>query len=68
MRKIIPSEKLPDHGITLSNRQRQRLEAVGQFPRRIVLTSRTHGYVGEEIDAFLADKIAARGTATETHP
>jgi predicted DNA-binding transcriptional regulator AlpA len=60
MSKIISPERLPDHGIKLSNRQRQRLEALGQFPKRNVLTSRTHGYVADEIDAFLDGKIAAR--------
>lgn len=60
MSKIISPERLLDHGITLSNRQRQRLEALGQFPKRIVLTARTHGYLADEINAFLASKIAQR--------
>jgi prophage regulatory protein len=58
--RIIPAGQLPDRGITISNDQRKRLEDAGQFPRRVPVTARTHGYIEAEIDAYLECRIAQR--------
>jgi predicted DNA-binding transcriptional regulator AlpA len=50
---------LPSKGIVLRNDQRRNLEARGLFPKRVPISDRTHGYVEEEIDAFLESRISA---------
>jgi predicted DNA-binding transcriptional regulator AlpA len=57
---IIPPQKLPEYGITTSDVHRRRLEGRGEFPKRVQITGRSHGYVEEEILTFLASKVAAR--------
>lgn len=59
-RRIISPEQLRDRGITLGNDQRKILEQAGQFPRRVPITERTHGYVEAEIEAYLESRIVAR--------
>jgi hypothetical protein len=61
--RILSPDQLPDKGITLGNDQRKTLEARGQFPKRVPITQRTHGYVEQEIDDYLASRIAARDGA-----
>ncbi len=58
--KITAAEDLPKFGVVLSDRQLKRLEDAGQFPKRVRLTSRSHGYVTAEIVAYQDQKIAAR--------
>jgi predicted DNA-binding transcriptional regulator AlpA len=64
-RRIISPEQLPEKGISLSNDQRRNLENAGRFPKRVPITERTHGYVEEEIDAYLESRIAARDAKCE---
>ncbi len=59
-RQILSPEDLKSKGITLSNDQRKNLERAGLFPKRVPITARTHGYVAEEVDAYLESRIAAR--------
>jgi hypothetical protein len=61
--KLIPPDDLPRYGITIGNKQRQRLEARGQFPRRVHPTRYTHAYVEAEILGMIAACIAKRDTA-----
>lgn len=61
--RILSPEALPEKGITLGNDQRKTLEARGLFPKRVPITQRTHGYVEQEIDDYLASRIAARDGA-----
>jgi hypothetical protein len=58
--RIIPAGQLPDRGITISNDQRKRLEDAGQFPRRVPVTARTHGYIEDEINRYLDSRIELR--------
>ena len=58
--RIIPAGQLPDRGITISNDQRKHLEDAGQFPRRVPVTARTHGYIEDEINRYLDSRIAQR--------
>ena len=64
MRKITPGRDLKEHyGITLTERQRRRLEAQGLFPRRVKISARSHGYFNDEVEAFIAVKAAERVAA-----
>ena len=60
MRRLIPSERLPDYGITLKNEARKNLEDEGKFPRRVRVTERTHAYVESELLEYGESKIAER--------
>jgi predicted DNA-binding transcriptional regulator AlpA len=63
-RKIISPSELPERGIKIGDKQRQRLEATGLFPKRVAVTARTCGYVEDEIQAFIEARINQRDTAT----
>jgi prophage regulatory protein len=52
--------ELRGRGISLGRRQLDRLEAAGKFPRRVHISERRVGWVAEEIDAYMAAKIANR--------
>jgi len=56
--KLVPPQKLPDFGICLGDRQRRRLEDAGQFPKRVPISGRRHGYIAEEIAAHIERLIA----------
>ena len=56
--KLVPPQRLPDFGICLGDRQRRRLEDAGQFPKRVPISGRRHGYVAEEIAAHIERLIA----------
>lgn len=58
--RLIPPERLPDFGVVLGNERRKELEAVGQFPRRVMVTERRHAYVEQELLDYAASRIAAR--------
>ena len=59
MPKLVPTNKLLDYGIDLKHRQRRRLEAANEFPRRIQVTGRRFAYVESEILKFIETKVAA---------
>ena len=60
-RRLIPPERLlPDFGIPIGNKQRQRLEADGRFPRRVPVSARRHAYVEDELLAYAEQCIARR--------
>jgi predicted DNA-binding transcriptional regulator AlpA len=61
--RLISPDRLPDYGIRISERHRRRLEARGEFPKRVQITGRTHGYVEDELIAFSEAKIAERDGA-----
>jgi len=59
--RIILYPDLKTHkGIGHSKTQLWRLERVGKFPKRVQLSPGRHGWVEAEIDAFIAERIAAR--------
>jgi prophage regulatory protein len=51
-----------EKGITFSREHIRRLELAGRFPKRVRLAEGGdhYGYVEDEIDAYLAKRIAAR--------
>lgn len=53
------------YGIPYSLQHIARLEAAGKFPPRVKLGQCRVGYVQEEIEAWLAEKIANRPTTPE---
>jgi len=64
--RIIPFEDLrPKKGIPYSKTQIWRLEKRGQFPRRVRIGPNRHGWVEDEIDQLIADRIAARDAANK---
>ena len=60
IKKLIPPERLPEHGIPLGNKQRKRLEDAGAFPRRVQTSARSHAYIESEIIAYAEACIARR--------
>ena len=60
MPKILTFPELAAHGIRLSRRQVDRLEAASKFPHRVQISPGRVGWLGEEIDAHVAAKIANR--------
>ena len=44
----------------------KRLEARGQFPRRVPLTPNRVGWLLSEIDAWIRDRVAERDSESET--
>jgi len=57
---LIEFPDLRARGVLLGRRQLDRLEAAGKFPRRVHISDRRVGWVTEEIDAYMAAKIANR--------
>ena len=62
-KKLVTPEALPSYGITIGNKQRQRLEAAGKFPRRVHPTAYTHAYVEDELLAHAEAAIRRRDAA-----
>lgn len=60
--KLIPAKSLrePPFAITINDRQLRRLEETGEFPRRVKISARRHGYVQAEVEAFIVRKINER--------
>jgi predicted DNA-binding transcriptional regulator AlpA len=60
-RNLIAAGDLPARkGISLSERQRKRLEDKGLFPKRVQISERTHAYVEQEVDAHVEARINER--------
>jgi prophage regulatory protein len=59
-RIILYADLKSQKGIAHSKTQLWRLERAGRFPKRVSLTPGRHGWVEAEIDAFIAERIAAR--------
>jgi prophage regulatory protein len=57
---LIPYEALAARGICLSKCQLWRLEKTGKFPCRVPVSAARHAWVESEIDAWVAQRIAAR--------
>lgn len=66
--RFIRHPQLKDKGIPYSREHLRELEKRNLFPKRVPLTDADGGYFGyveEEIDAFLAERIAARDAKLE---
>jgi prophage regulatory protein len=61
-RRLLTFDQLEEHGVLLSRRQVDRLEAEGVFPRRVPISDWRVGWVADEVDAWVTGKIAARST------
>ncbi|MDN5003910.1 helix-turn-helix transcriptional regulator [Bradyrhizobium sp. GCM10027634] len=62
MALLLTFDELKDHGVLLSRRQLDRLEANGKFPRRVLISEWRVGWVAAEVDEWVASKIRARST------
>jgi prophage regulatory protein len=58
--RLIPYEALKAKCITYSKPHLWRLEKANKFPKRVPIGAGRYGYVEEEIDAYIAQKIAER--------
>lgn len=56
----IVSARVASDRTSLSTRQLARLEAAGQFVARVSLGPSRFGYVSDEVDAWIATRIAER--------
>lgn len=60
---VITREDLNRLGITMSNSTLIRLEAKGQFPKRIRFGAHSVAWIAEEVHAHIASLAAAREAA-----
>ena len=60
MRVLLYPELKPEKGIPYTMVHLGRLEAAGQFPRRIHLTPGAVAWAEDELDAWLEERAAAR--------
>ena len=60
--RLVTFAQLKQRGISLSRTQVDRLERENKFPKRIPLSEARVAWVTEEIDSWVAKKIAARST------
>jgi prophage regulatory protein len=58
--RLISYEDLKSKGIPYSKPHLWRLEKQGKFPKRVPIGAGRYAYVEEEIDAYIAQKIAER--------
>lgn len=58
--RLLHYPDLKERGINWTNRHLQDLEKAGRFPRRVRLGNGTVAWVDDEINAYLAAKVAAR--------
>ncbi len=63
MRLLSYDELKPEKGVGYSKVQLWRLEKAGDFPKRVPLGRGRHGWAEHEIDAWIAERIAARDAA-----
>jgi predicted DNA-binding transcriptional regulator AlpA len=62
-KKLVRPADLPALGIRLSNKQLGRLEALGEFPKRVRLSARSYAYAEAEVDEWIVSRIQARDDA-----
>jgi prophage regulatory protein len=64
--RLIPYEALKAKCIAYSKPHLWRLEKANKFPKRVPVGAGRYGYVEEEIDAYIARKIAERDERSAT--
>ncbi len=64
--RLIPYEALAEKCIAYSKPHLWRLEKAGKFPKRVPIGAGRYGYVEEEIDAYIVQKIAERDARSRT--
>lgn len=55
--------KQVEEKINTSGTHIRRLEKAGKFPSRVKLSERAYGYVEDEVDAWIEERLAARNQA-----
>jgi prophage regulatory protein len=58
--RFLRYEDLKTRGIPFSRVHIDRLQKAGQFPRKVKLGGNTAAYIEDEIDTWLASRVAAR--------
>jgi prophage regulatory protein len=64
-RRLVRYPDLRDHGVILSRRQIDRLEAKGAFPRRVKISDRCVAWVQSEIAEYVESLIRERPARPE---
>jgi len=57
---LLDFDDLRARGIPYSRVHLWRLERAGEFPKRIPIGRARHGWLETEVDAWIADRVAAR--------
>jgi prophage regulatory protein len=60
MKLLTYDDLKPQKGIPYSKVQLWRLEKLSKFPKRIPMGAARHGWAEHELDAWIAERIAAR--------
>jgi prophage regulatory protein len=60
MKLLSYADLKPIKGVTYSKTQLWRKEKRGEFPKRILLGERRHGWLETEVDGWIADRARAR--------
>ena len=58
--KLLSYNDLKERGISFSKVHLWRMERDNKFPKRVALSENRHSWLENEIDAWLAQRIAAR--------
>jgi prophage regulatory protein len=66
MTRLLEFWELREHGVLYSRGHIHRLELNGKFPKRVPIGDFRIGWVEEEIDAYVADRIKSRSTKAGT--
>jgi prophage regulatory protein len=59
--KFLRYADLKSKGVTFTRVHLNRLEAAGQFPRKVPLGANTVAWIEAEVDDWIAERIARRG-------
>ena len=65
-KRIILFDQLEGKGVPLGKTQIWRLENAGKFPKRIYVSPGRYGWVEDEVDAYIEQKIAERDEKVAT--
>ena len=66
MPRLLTFDELRDHGVPYTRGHLHRLEQSGQFPKRVPIGASRVGWVEDEIDRFVEERIQARSTLAGT--
>lgn len=66
MPRLLEYWELREHGVLYSRSHIYRLEAAGKFPKRVPIGDARVGWVENEIDDYVAEKVKSRSASAGT--
>lgn len=66
--RLIDYRELKARGICFSKPHLWRKEKAGTFPKRVYIGAKSHGWLESEIDEWITERAASRGTEAIAHP